>query len=310
MSANSGMHSRSSVGRANGGTPRLWFERARPGLGTFVRIGLECSEAVAHDAIEAAFAQIDRLHGLLSFHDPRSDVSRLNREAAVGRPIRVDPDTIRVLRRGIQVAMASDGAFDFTIAPEAVAAGRLPPPHGAPLPDPAARWSDVRVIDEHHVVFDRPLWLDLGGIAKGLAVDRAFDALAATAGSCGRRLRVDAGGDLRVGGGSSQRVRLDVPGHAPELLPQIELVDASLASSGPLRHGTTGSVAHWDGRTRASTPAGAFVSVVAAECALADALTKVVLARGAAAQSTLRQFGATAWLHLPAQGWQSLGCAT
>lgn len=311
MSLNRVAESPSTAGHARVGPARDRVERAQPGLGTLVRIGVEgCEPRAADRAIDAAFAEIDRLHALLGFHDACSDVSRLNRTAAMGVPTCVDRDTVVVLRRATQVAMASDGAFDITIAPEAVMAGRLPRPHGAPAPDPAARWSDVRVIDDQRVVFDRPLWIDLGGIAKGLAVDRAFSALqGACAGMPSCTLRVDAGGDLRVAGTVSQRVWLDVPGHAAESVPQIDIQDASLASSGPLRHRPAAADAHWDGRTRAATRTDAFAAVVAAECVIADALTKVVLARGADAHSALCHFGATAWLHLPGKGWQSLGVA-
>ncbi|MEZ5458282.1 MAG: FAD:protein FMN transferase [Steroidobacteraceae bacterium] len=312
MSLNRVANRPSTTGRARVGPVRDRIERARPGLGTLVRIGVEgCEPPIADRAIDAAFAEIDRLHALLGFHDAGSDVSRLNRMAAVGVPTRVDRDTVVALQHAMQVAQASDGAFDITIAPEAVMAGRLPRPDGAPAPDPAARWTDVRVIDDQHVVFDRPLWIDLGGIAKGLAVDRAFAALQrACAGLQRCNLRVDAGGDLRVAGAPSQRVWLDVPGHAADSVPQIDIQDASLASSGPLRHRPTAVDAHWDGRTRAATRTDAFAAVVAAECVIADALTKVVLARGAASHAALCHFGATAWLHLPGKGWQSLGVTT
>jgi thiamine biosynthesis lipoprotein len=79
--------------------------------------------------------------------------------------------------------------------------------------------------------------------------------------------------------------------------PALELADAAVASS-------SGS-AHIHGRTRTAADARASVGVVAATCMIADALTKVVLAAGAAASSAvLARFGAQACVHDSAAGWR------
>ena len=295
-------------------------ERARPLLGTLVEIacvGLP-SEA-AHARIDAAFAIVAEIHGLMSFHTPDSDVTRLNQRAAAG-PVEVDPRTRAVLALALELAAASDGAFDITVAERLVAWGRLPRPPAAPEPDASACWRDIELCADGRVRFHRPLWIDLGGIAKGYAVDRAIERVADD-----RVVRwiVNAGGDLRVAGQGAEPVLLQTDRPTAEGAAMLELEDASLASSrdapaspaGPGVATTSGGAAgasavHVDGRNRRATAGGSFVSVVAKDCAVADALTKVVLALREQSAPLLRRNGATAFLQGPDARWRSLGNAT
>ena len=83
------------------------------------------------------------------------------------------------------------------MAPALVARGHLPRPAKAPEPDGAASWRDIRLLPENRIRFRRPLWIDLGGIAKGHAVDRAVEEALRFAPF---QVSVNAGGDLRVAG--------------------------------------------------------------------------------------------------------------
>ena len=281
------------------GRPPAWRESTRPGLGTFVTIGLEPpgGRAAADALLGQAFEIIERVQALMSFHSGGSDLARLN-AAAAGEVIRVDPETFAVLQLAATVSRASAGVFDVTVAPALVAAGRLPVPPGAP-PDPSARWSDLEPDPPDGIRLRRRLWVDLGGIAKGHAVDMAA-AFLEQAGVAA--FRINAGGDLRVGS-QLERVTLAVPDLVAPSQPVIELREGSLASSAvdPVPG------VHLDGRDHRAPRAGRFVSVVAPRCAVADALTKVVLAQGAAAAPILAGFGATAYLYAPGADWQVIG---
>ncbi len=278
----------------------VWRESTRTLLGTFVTVAVDsAADPVNADVLlDTAFGVIGHVHARMSFHDPGSDLARLN-TAAAGEIVHVDAETFAVLRLARDIARASAGVFDVTVAPALVAAGRLPRPPG-PAPDPAARWTDLVLEAPDRVRLLRPLWLDLGGIAKGHAVDLAAEALREAGVTA---FRINAGGDLRVGGGEPQPVVLAVPELDAAARPVIELCEGSLASSAAV----AGPAAHLDGRTRKAAGHGRFVSVVAPQCALADALTKVVLALGPAASPILAGFGATAYLYAPAEGWQTLG---
>src|SRR6202034_3483678 len=97
-------------------------------LGTYVAIGVGgLPDADALSAIERGFAAIAEIHRLMSFHEPTSDVSRLNRMAA-HEAVTVDPATFAVLVKAQALAEESDGLFDITVAADLVVWGFLPPP--------------------------------------------------------------------------------------------------------------------------------------------------------------------------------------
>ncbi|MBI1365805.1 MAG: FAD:protein FMN transferase [Alphaproteobacteria bacterium] len=273
-------------------------KRSRPLLGAFVTARVDgLSIARAHQAIDAAFASIAATHGAMSFQEAESDVSRLNRSAHIG-PVRVRRETYAVLARARLISSVTAGAFDITVAPSLVERGLLPRPEGAPEPDKRADWRDIELLPGRFVRFRRPLWIDLGGVAKGYAVDRAMEALLkfAPAQAC-----VNAGGDLRVAGGASERVALNA-GYVEDGIPTMELTNGAIASSAD-----AGSGAHVDPIICRAISPKRFVSVVASHCIDADALTKVVMARGLASAPYLSVFNAYAVMHDAARGWFEIG---
>jgi len=278
--------------------PRI--KRARPLLGTYVSVeagGVPVPEA--HAAIDAAFAEMTLIHRLMSFHGFDSDVSRLNR-SAWQRPVAVQTDTAEVLRWARDIAAASTGLFDVTVAVQLVASRLLPWPDDGCVPDGNASWRDIEVTADGYVRFHRPLWIDLGGIAKGYAVDRAVAVLQ----GCGiDRACVNAGGDLRVIGTGTEPVVLRA-GMTDEVA-VLEIENASVASSSGREAGRLGPHVH--GRRRRHIGQDRFVSVVAEQCVVADALTKVVLAAGARSRDVLRHYGATAYLQNSFGAWYRIG---
>ncbi len=245
----------------------------------------------------------------MSFHTPESDVSRLNREA-VERAVAVDARTLEVLRTALEFSSASAGAFDVAVAARLVEWGFLPAPALAPVPHRDGNWRDIELLDDGRVRFHRPLWVDLGGIAKGFAVDAAFARMA-----LGPEVQVfvNAGGDLRTAGPDAELVRLAAAPSPDGSLPVLRLQDGSLASSGGPEatrlQGKRRRSPHVDGRRHRAGPLGRFVSVLAPRCVTADALTKIVMARGANSVGVLRRYRATALVHDPRQGWRRFGAA-
>jgi thiamine biosynthesis lipoprotein len=277
------------------------IDRARPLLGTIVSISAGFDDGVpGEEAVRAAFAEIADVHRLMSFHEAGSDLSRIAR-GGTREAVAVDPRTAEVLAFALALAEQSGGAFDpVTAARTAVTHGALPRPEGAPQAQAGSDWRDVE-LDGDRVRLRRPAWIDLGGVAKGYAVDRAVQGLlAAGAGQC----TVNAGGDLRTSGPASERVRLRAAGPDVAL---IELRDAALASSGASEALET---IHVDARCGDLVPSERFAAVTAAGCMLADALTKVVLASEDLAGPLLAAHAAQAHLFDPARGWRHLGAAT
>lgn len=268
------------------------LRRARPLLGTFVEIHARASaEGPLKRGINAAFTAIGEIHRLMSFHDLASDVSRLNR-GAFRKGIRVHPWTWEVLTRAQDFAERSDGAFDITIAPLLSEWDYLP--HIYPTDD-RATFRDVILESRNTVRFRRRLSIDLGGIAKGFAVDRAVECLRTAGLESGV---VNAGGDLRAFGSRPQEVYLRDPAAPGKIAGLVSLRNRAIATSGI--YFTRRTCEHFpvsplvNGRSRQPHVRNISAAVSAADCVTADALTKVVLAQGDNFECVLRSYDAEA----------------
>ncbi|HLH31680.1 MAG TPA: FAD:protein FMN transferase [Terriglobia bacterium] len=285
-------------------------ERAQPWLGTFVKIRVEgLPTHDAHQAINAAFAEVAGVHHLMSFHEATSDVSRLNVHGNCA-PTVVHSWTFEVLQWALILSSATGGCFDVSIGAELVDWHFLPPPSGAAYP-PNGSWQDIELRSDGSVQLHRPLWIDLGGIAKGYAVDRATECLRSWGAPCSV---VNAGGDIRVEGDTLEPIVLDSESKMESYrttLPIVELRDGSIASSSGHRqqvwHRGCPRGPHIDGRSRVPAPTDRFVSVIAGKCIVADALTKVVIVQGVESDRVLREFGASAHFRDVEREWNHFG---
>jgi thiamine biosynthesis lipoprotein len=267
------------------------LRRARPLLGTLVEItATGDSQAGIMSAIDAGFGAIGRIEALMSFHDRHSQLSHLNR-LAHRTALRVHRCTWDVLRCAQRISRATDGLFDISIGHELVRMGYLPRLPGARR-NIQGSFRDVELLSGHRVRFRRPLCIDLGGIAKGYAVDCAVAHLRASGVVNGI---VNAGGDLRVFGPLSQRVHLRDPANPGLLIPFADVTNGALATSAAYFarakwHGQTVTpLIH--GRRRGCADTAFSVSVAAPTCMLADALTKVALLKGPSALGIVRRLG-------------------
>jgi thiamine biosynthesis lipoprotein len=266
-------------------------QRAQPWLGTLVsiRVGAE-SPGLAAEAMDAAFAEIGEIHRRMSFHDPDSELSFLN-TTAHRAPQAVSAHLRRVLSASLALARAAGGAFDPTIGGTLVEWRQLPAPAGG-VPAPDACWRDVSLEGGGRVRFRRPLWLDLGGIAKGYAVDRAID--------CLRRRGVasavvNAGGDLRSFG-APHKVWVRDPADPRRGIPLLEVDNAAVATSAGYFNDPSSHSAIVRPGTGMSLGRDSSVTVCAHRAIWADGLTKVVLANLDGSVALLRRLGASAVL--------------
>lgn len=269
--------------------------RARPLLGTLVEISASGpDEDELRLAVDDAFRAVEEVQRLMSYHDPDSDVSRINREGARGA-VAVATHTWRVLEASQSFARASDGLFDITIATRLGALGFLPRHADFPRASGHGDWRHVELLAGRRVRLARRLRVDLGGIAKGYAVDRAIEVLREFGMTAAR---VNAGGDLRVFGDEAQAIHVRRPGAPTELLALAKLADGAAATSADYYSARRLS-RDWvtpliNPRTGTSCPRGRSVTVLAPDCMTADALTKVVHADPQQAIEVLSKFGAHA----------------
>ncbi|MCA1558698.1 MAG: FAD:protein FMN transferase [Acidobacteria bacterium] len=208
-------------------------------MGMPVRIVMYTTdESAARVAASAAFARIAALDAMMSDYRPDSEVRRLAR-----RPrewVTVSAELFTVVRRAVDIARATDGAFDITIGPvgalwrDARRTGRRP--------DPAAIDAALALVGWRHIGLDaaRPairlavpgMLLDLSGIAKGYILQDALRTLQNRGMS---RALIEAGGDIVVGAPPPGREgwHIDTPGSNAALAARAAtLANAALATSG------------------------------------------------------------------------------
>ena len=253
------------------------LKRAKPLLGTLVELACIAENTGASiDASELAFAAVARVHGLMSRHEHGSELSAFNR-LAPGSWIVVSEETFDVFRFAQTLSAQTSGAFDvFTTSAEA-------PPGGS--------WRDLEIdLGNRRLRKHTPLKADLGGIAKGYAVDAAVKALQRGGAIQGW---VNAGGDLRVFGPDTLPLEVRAPWNTAELLSCTELHNQAAATSASYWLGTP-VLRH--GLTRKPADAEASYTVVATECIAADALTKVLAATGRLSSALLEHYQAQAWV--------------
>jgi thiamine biosynthesis lipoprotein len=255
------------------------LKRCRPLLGTFVEI-----TADREDGFDKAFDAVAQVHRLMSVHEPGSDVSRINRFAHL-RAVEVDEWTARVLERALYWVRESQGVFDALRAGKAAIQHNLIPRH-ADQPQPEATdWSWLE-LQGRWVRLTKPGCIDLGGIAKGFAVDRAVDALLDA--GCREGL-VNAGGDLRGFGARTWPVTIVDP-RTRCAASEVQIADEALATSAGLRGKNTLSFDHLGGASSRWNS----VSVLAGNACDADALTKIVWAGGECLGHLIASIGAKA----------------
>lgn len=252
-------------------TSRDPVTRCRPLLGTFVEISAVEADS---DTIRRAFGIVAHVHAHMSFHEAGSDLARL-RAAAPGEVVEVDHETASVLRIAVSLHEATDGLFDVAVGRALVRGGFLPREGIDRLRDFPGTTADIEVVDDRHVRCKRRVLIDLGGIAKGYAVDRALEQLQALGIPAGS---VNAGGDLRVFGDREWQIQLR---DADDLVRHVLSVrDGAMASSANLHNRRQVGGAFYTphiGREGKPTFLDHRVTVLAEKCVMADAMTKVAM---------------------------------
>ena len=173
-----------SLGR--GMARQMWrHEDSRVSMGCVYTIAVYGREmAPLREAAASALDEVDRIDRLMSHYKNDSELSRVNREAA-GRAVKVDPELFDFITECLRYSRESDGAFDITVGPLMKAwgffRGEGRTPSEAELAEARNRVGYQHVIlnqKEGTIFFDKAgVELDLGGIAKGYAVDRAVAVL-------------------------------------------------------------------------------------------------------------------------------------
>jgi thiamine biosynthesis lipoprotein len=264
-------------------------------MGVPFRIVLYAPDATgAQDAAHAAFNRVAQLNQIMSDYETDSELNELSRTSGQGKVVHVSDDLWRVLERAQHFAQLSDGAFDVTVGPAVVLWRHARRIHQ--MPDPARLaeavkaigYKNIRPNQQDHTVglLVRGMKLDLGGIAKGYALDEALKTLKAQGIT---RALVTGGGDMAIGepppeqaGWRIEIAPLDVPNAPPTRF--VRLTTIGLATSGDVfQHLEINGQRYShivDPRTGVGLTDHALVTMIAPDCTTADALSKVVSVLG------------------------------
>lgn len=245
------------------------------------------SETAGMEAAAAAFAEVERLAGILSDYDETSEISRLSANAPTAAPVDVSDDLWRVLERSVAIRDVTGGAFDPTVGPlttlwrQSRRSGELPRPDKLAAARAAVGTEKLWLDRDRQAVklMASGMRLDLGGIGMGYAIDKALEVLRKQSIAAAM---VDASGDIGVSGPppGSAGWRIEVAPLDPTAdgatRETLVLADAAVTTSGDAHQGVEIDGIRYshivDPRTGLGVVGPAAVTVIAADCTTADAL--------------------------------------
>ncbi len=215
-----------------------WYHREAAIMGTRIAVELWHEDASeAERAIEAVLGEMHRVDALMSHYKPESQLSQINARAALA-PVAVDSELASLIERAGKLSALTGGAFDITYA----SVGYLYDYRAHQKPTDEQIEAGLGAVNWRHVVVDPKdstvrftrsgVRIDLGGIAKGYAVDRAIAILESRG---VRHASVTAGGDSRIIGDRFGRpwiIGIRHPDDADKVIARIPMIDAAISTSG------------------------------------------------------------------------------
>jgi FAD:protein FMN transferase len=272
-----------------------WMKREEAIMGTSISVELWADDrAQGEAAIAAVMDEMHRIDRCMSPHKPDSELSRINRDAALA-PVLLSAEMARLLIRAKEFSALSEGAFDITYA----VVGQLYDYRQGIRPSEAALaractlvgWRNL-IIEPHPIDPNartvrfalRGMRIDLGGFAKGHAVDNAA-AILRERGI--QHANVSAGGDSRVIGdrrGRPWTIGVRDPRRPGEMVAMLPLEDVSISTSGDYeRYFDADGVRHHhliDPATGRSPRSVHSVTILAEDGLTTEALSKCVFVLG------------------------------
>jgi len=253
------------------------MRRNRPLLGTFVELWIgedhhinSQQKAFHHEIGNVVFQEIEKVQALMSSHEACSEVSKINRLSKVGKGIvfSVHPWTYEVLLIAKKVCDETGGLFDCGIGQYA------PSFRGQSHQQGGIRSIDL--LHKHQIRLNQSVNIDLGGIAKGYAVDRGIEILKNFE---IKNAMINAGGDLRIIGDIQQPIYLKESINADAYIYMGKLQDGALATTSTRfgRFKKKGGMSYLiHPKTGKCIEDDFSYSIVASTCVVADCLTKAL----------------------------------
>jgi FAD:protein FMN transferase len=271
----------------------MTVKRTQMHMGTLVSLtAVGPTPELANDAITAGFQEVKRLEQLLSTWISDSELSMVN--ASAGRsPVRVSLETMVVVRKSLQIAEMTDGAFNIAIGP-AVDAWNISAEPRLPTSEELAALKPLVDLQYVHTdVWERTIYLqkpgmriDVGGIGKGYAADQVVTVMKKAGAAAGV---VALSGDIKTFGrlpdGGRFPVGIRHPRKEGEIFAEIDLQDEAISTAGDYERffDKDGVRYHHilDPQTLQPARGCQSVSVVAKEGVMADGLDTGIFVLGA-----------------------------
>lgn len=221
-------------------TPSVVLQRTQMHMGTLVTITAVASDRdVGNRSIQAAFNEIRRLEQLLSTWRSDSELSRVNIEAG-HQPVQVSSETWELVSRSLEIARVTHGGFNIALGP-AIEAWSVT--EGQHIPDeraleqlkPLVDWTSLHLDKKAGTIYlpRKGMHLDVGGIGKGYAADRAVEVMK-QAGVKGGVVALS--GDIKAFGVLPERTGFPVgirhPREEGTLIGIIDLQDEAISTAG------------------------------------------------------------------------------
>ena len=288
----SGLFFSAAMVLASGFSPLLhaeWLQQSRDIMGTRVTVELWSEDRlVGEHCSEQVFDEMQRIDGAMSPFKPDSEVSRVNRLAAQ-QPVKISDELFALLQRAEWFSKLTAGVFDVTFA----SVGYHYDYRQHRQPDDQTIQQEINRIDYRKMKLKNGtvhfelagMRIDLGGIAKGYAVDRSIELLQ----QCGiRQALVSAGGDSRILGdhhGRPWMIGIQHPRKKQALALSIPLSDSAISTSGDYERYfiSNGERVHHiiDPKTGKSAHDAWSATIIGADATSTDALSTSVFILGA-----------------------------
>ena len=215
-------------------------KRTQMHMGTLVTItAVSPDQDVGNRAMQVAFDEIKRLEQLLSTWRSDSELSRVNQEAG-RRPVQVSSETLELVTRSLELGRLTLGGFNIALGPaieawSVIERQRIPDERELQRLKPLVDWTRIQVNKEARTIYlpHTGMRIDVGGIGKGYAADRAVAEM--------KRVGVMGGvvalsGDIKAFGVLPDRkgfpVGIKHPRREEELIAMIDLSDEAVSTAG------------------------------------------------------------------------------
>ena len=215
-----------------------WYTEQAAIMGTAINVELwHDNEQHGRALTDAVMAEMNRIDELMSTYKPDSELSYINAHASEG-PVTASSELLKLIIRALDYSVVTAGAFDITYASAGqyydYRAGKKPSNAQLQNALPAINYRHVKIDPQRSTIeFMRPgVRIDLGGIAKGYAVDRSIDLLQQAGVS---NAIVSAGGDTRVIGkrwDRSWKIGIRNPRQRDSIASMVPLENSAISTSG------------------------------------------------------------------------------